>query len=164
MAAMDGGFERADGEARQAAPRGDGVAISANALAVLVAEDNEINALLAKAPLGRLGHRANVVATGDAAVEAYFAAAAAGDPYDLLLMDLHMPGGDGIEAVRRIRALEAQRGAHRAPVFALTANAFDEDRAACLAAGMDGFLVKPLERARLLDVLAEVAAAAALAA
>jgi CheY-like chemotaxis protein len=79
-------------------------------------------------------------------------------------MDLQMPGGDGVEAVRRIRTLEAERGARRLPVFALTANAFEEDHAACLAAGMDGFLVKPLERAQLLEVLAQVSAAASLAA
>ena len=133
-------------------------------LAVLVAEDNEINALLAKALLSRLGHRPTVVATGDAAVEACLAAATAEHPYDLLLMDLQMPGGDGVEAVRRIRTLEAERRAPRLPVFALTANAFEEDRAACLAAGMDGFLVKPLERAQLLEVLAQVSAAASLAA
>jgi CheY-like chemotaxis protein len=66
--------------------------------------------------------------------------------------------------VRRIRTLEAERGAPRLPVFALTANAFEEDRAACLAAGMDGFLVKPLERAQLLEVLAQVSAAASIAA
>ena len=120
--------------------------------------------MLAKALLSRLGHCPTVVATGDAAVEAYLAAATAEHPYDLLLMDLQMPGGDGVEAVRRIRTLEAERRAPRLPVFALTANAFAEDRAACLAAGMDGFLVKPLERAQLLEVLAQVSAAASLAA
>ena len=65
-----------------------------------------------------------------------------------------MPGIDGIEATRRIRAAEAESGA-RTPIIALTANAFDEDREACLAAGMDGFLTKPLDRERLAGTLAE---------
>jgi CheY-like chemotaxis protein len=120
--------------------------------------------LLAKALLCRLGHRASVVTSGNAAVEAYLAAAAAGDRYDLLLMDLHMPGCDGIEAVRRIRAAEAQQGTCRVRIFALTANAVEEDRAACLAAGMDGFLIKPLERRQLIDIFAEISAAGSLAA
>ena len=59
-----------------------------------------------------------------------------------------MPGVDGIEATRRIRATEARDGLRRTPIIALTANAFDEDREACLAAGMDGFLIKPLDRER----------------
>jgi CheY-like chemotaxis protein len=162
MTAKHEGFER---EAhRHKLPAATGLPEAAHALAVLVAEDNEINALLAQAQLSRLGHRPRVVASGDAAVEACLAAVEAGEPYDLLLMDLHMPGGDGLEAVRRIRALEAQGHAPRLPVFALTANAFEEDREACLAAGMDGFLVKPLERAQLLDVLAGISAARAVAA
>jgi CheY-like chemotaxis protein len=71
-------------------------------------------------------------------------------------MDVHMPGSDGIAATRRIRALETERGARRTPIIALTANALDEDRDACLAAGMDGFLTKPLDRERLADVLESV--------
>ena len=59
-----------------------------------------------------------------------------------------MPGIDGLEATRRIRAAEADDGTARTPIVALTANAFAEDREACLAAGMDGFLVKPLDRDR----------------
>ena len=87
---------------------------------------------------------------------AWQAAQAAGTPYDLVLMDVQMPGIDGLEATRRIRAAEAERGSGRTPIIALTANAFAEDREACLAAGMDGFLVKPLDRERLADVLSEV--------
>jgi CheY-like chemotaxis protein len=71
-------------------------------------------------------------------------------------MDLHMPGIDGLEAARRIRAIEAESGLHRIPIVALTANAFAEDRGACLAAGMDGFLVKPLSRERLAETLARL--------
>jgi CheY-like chemotaxis protein len=126
---------------------------------ILVAEDNEINALLARALLVKLGHRPTIAVNGAAAVEAWLHARTAGDPYALVLMDLHMPGCDGIEATRRIRAAEAENGWARTPVFALTANAFDEDRDACLAAGMDGFLGKPLDRERLAGVLASLPAA-----
>ena len=77
-------------------------------------------------------------------------------------MDVHMPGTDGIEATRRIRAAEA--GGPRTPIIALTANAFDEDRDACIAAGMDGFLTKPLDRERLATALATAADAKAMAA
>jgi CheY-like chemotaxis protein len=75
-------------------------------------------------------------------------------------MDLHMPGMDGLEAARRIRANEAEIGAPRTPILALTANASAEDREACLAAGMDGFLVKPLDRERLAAALANAGKAA----
>ncbi|MGB9367225.1 MAG: response regulator, partial [Xanthobacteraceae bacterium] len=135
----------------------DSVAKSANVpsagLAVLVAEDNDINALLARALLHRLGHSPAVVANGAAAVDAFTAAVDAGSPYDLILMDVHMPELDGLEATRRIRAAEAAQGLPRTRIVALTANAFGEDRDACLAAGMDDFLVKPLDRDRLAEVL-----------
>jgi len=123
----------------------------AGGLAILIAEDNEINALLARALLARLGHRPTVAPDGAAALEAWRAARAAGAPYDLVLMDVHMPASDGIEATRRIRAEEA--GNARTPIIALTADALSEDRAACLEAGMDGFLTKPLDRERLAELL-----------
>jgi signal transduction histidine kinase/CheY-like chemotaxis protein len=134
----------ADGETRQP---------HSNGLSVLVAEDNDINALLARALLHRLGHRPTIAVNGAAAVESFLAAANAGTPYDLVLMDVHMPELDGLEATRRIRAAEAALGLPRTRIVALTANAFGEDREACLAAGMDHFLVKPLDRERLADVL-----------
>jgi len=83
-----------------------------------------------------------------------------------VLMDVHMPGMDGLESTRRIRAAETETGARRTPIIALTANAFSEDREACLAAGMDGFLTKPLNIERLAAALAfaENPAAAPLAA
>jgi CheY-like chemotaxis protein len=132
--------------------------------AILVAEDNEINALLARALLGRLGHRPTIASNGTAAVEAWLSARAAGEPYSLVLMDVHMPGSDGIEATRRIRAAEMQAGTARTPIIALTANTLEEDREACLAAGMDGFLTKPLDRERLASVLATLSATPPLAA
>jgi CheY-like chemotaxis protein len=124
-------------------------------LSVLVAEDNDINALLTRALLTRLDHHPEIAADGAAAIDCWQAAREAGKPYDLILMDVHMPGVDGLEAARRIRAIEAESGSPRTRIIALTANAFDEDREACLAAGMDGFLVKPLDRERLAAVLAE---------
>jgi len=77
---------------------------------------------------------------------------------------VQMPEIDGIEATRRIRAAEAAGGAARTPIIALTANAFGEDREACFAAGMDAFLVKPLDRERLAEVLARGGRASTLAA
>jgi CheY-like chemotaxis protein len=125
-----------------------------------VAEDNEINALLARALLNKLGHHPVVVENGAAAVAAWRKARAGGEAFGLVLMDVHMPGSDGIEATRQIRALEAGGGGARTPIIALTANAFSEDREACLAAGMDGFLVKPLDRERLIAAIAALDAAA----
>jgi signal transduction histidine kinase/DNA-binding response OmpR family regulator len=129
-------------------------------LSILVAEDNEINALLAHALLTKLGHRPTMAASGAAAIESWLAARAAGAPHDCVLMDLHMPGMDGLEATRRIREIEAEGETPRTPILALTANASAEDRDACLAAGMDGFLVKPLDRERLAAALAAAGTAA----
>jgi PAS domain S-box-containing protein len=129
-------------------------------LSILVAEDNEINALLARALLVKLGHRPTMTESGAAAIESFLAARAAGAPYDCVLMDLHMPGMDGLEATRRIRAIETEHNSARTPIVALTANVSAEDRDACLDAGMDGFLVKPLDRERLAAALAASSAAA----
>ncbi len=149
--AADDAFDRGAAADTPEAPREPR---PAGSLSILVAEDNEINALLARALLVKLGHRPVMAATGAAAVESWLAARAAGTPYDRVLMDVHMPGMDGIEATRRIRALEAESDSARTPVVALTAASSTEDRDACLAAGMDGFLVKPLDRERLAAVLA----------
>jgi PAS domain S-box-containing protein len=130
-------------------------------LSILVAEDNEINALLARALLVKLGHRPTMTTSGGAALECWLAAQAAGMRFERVLMDLHMPGIDGLEATRRIRALEAEHGGGRTPIIALTANAAIEDRAECLAAGMDDFLIKPLDRERLAAALAMTKTAAA---
>jgi len=129
----------------------DGPLPRERALAVLIAEDNDINALLAQATLGKLGHIPTVVGDGIAAVKAITSAHAVGAPFDLVLMDLHLPGMDGLEATRRIRALE---GAGNVPVIALTANAGSEDRDACLDAGMDAFVVKPFDRETLESAIA----------
>lgn len=125
----------------------NGTSDRSGGLSVLVAEDNEINALLARALLARLGHHPAVAASGEEAVAAWHAARAAGSPYDLVLMDVQMPGVDGLEAACRIRAAEAE--GERVRILALTANTSSDDREACLAAGMDGLLIKPLDRDRL---------------
>ncbi|MCO5132630.1 MAG: ATP-binding protein [Xanthobacteraceae bacterium] len=127
-------------------------------LSILVAEDNEINALLMRALLTRLGHQVVVTTDGNAAVESWLAAEAAEAPYDLVLMDVQMPELNGIEATRRIRAREAGQGARRTPIVALTANALAEDRDACFESGMDGFLIKPLDRDKLAETIAGFAA------
>jgi CheY-like chemotaxis protein len=124
---------------------------------VLVAEDNEINALLMRSLLTRLGHQAVITTNGEEALESWLAAKSAGTPYDLVLMDIQMPGLDGIETTKRIRGNEAGAG-RRTPILALTANTLVEDRYACFEAGMDGFLVKPLDREKLADALAGLGA------
>lgn len=133
-------------------------ATQAKGLSILVAEDNEINALLMRSLLTKLGHRVVIAVDGEAALESWLAASSAGTPYDLVLMDIQMPQLDGIEATKRIRAYEAAAGSHRTPILALTANTLVEDRCACFEAGMTGFLIKPLDRDKLDEALAGLAA------
>jgi PAS domain S-box-containing protein len=140
-------------------PHDDDAAIPSGAerrggLSVLIAEDNDINALLTRALLARLGHRPIVAPDGEAAIEAWLAAQSAGAPFDAVLMDVQMPGLDGMAATRRLREIETARSLPRTPILALTANVLSEDRDACADAGMDGFLVKPLDRDRLDAALA----------
>jgi CheY-like chemotaxis protein len=110
---------------------------------VLLAEDNPINALLARALLEREGCKVDRIASGDEAVSALSRGF-----YDLILMDLRMPGLNGVEATKALR----ERGV-TTPIVALTADAFDEDRRACLKAGMNDFLAKPLTPSALRGVL-----------
>jgi PAS domain S-box-containing protein len=137
---------------------------ASNGMSILVAEDNGINALLTRVLLEKLGHRPSIVADGIEAVESWTAARAAGHPFDVVLMDVHMPRLDGVAATTRIRAREALERAGCTPILALTANAFAEDRDACLVAGMDGFLIKPLDRERLAAALSSIASQRCLAA
>jgi CheY-like chemotaxis protein len=124
-------------------------------LSILLAEDNAINQKLAVTLLAREGHRVSVVEDGLAAVQAW-----AREPFDLILMDMQMPGLSGIEATQLIRAEEAGlvHEGPRVPIVALTANAFAEDRQACLDAGMNGYVSKPIRRDALLAAIAEAVA------
>ncbi|GAM97222.1 sensory box histidine kinase/response regulator [alpha proteobacterium U9-1i] len=116
-------------------------------LRVLLAEDNPINALLARTLLTRQGCIVDVVHDGEEAV-----VAASSAPYDLMLLDVRMPRVDGLEAARRIRALGGAIG--KTPIVALTADAGEEDRTRALKAGMNEFITKPIDAERLLAVAA----------
>jgi PAS domain S-box-containing protein len=131
-----------------------GEALAHGPLRILLAEDSLVNQRLTAGLLEARGYTVDVVANGVEAV-----AAAAQGRYDLMLMDLEMPRMGGVEATAAIRAREASEGGHL-PIVALTARAMSEDRERCLAAGMDGYLAKPLRHAEL-AALAEGLAAGA---
>ena len=121
---------------------------------VLLAEDNRVNARVAQALLGRLGLRVETVRTGREAL-----AALRERRYDLVLMDVQMPELDGLAAAAEIRARERAAGTgERVPILALTASALPEDQRACLAAGMDDYLAKPIELEALEQKLATLLA------
>jgi CheY-like chemotaxis protein/HPt (histidine-containing phosphotransfer) domain-containing protein len=118
------------------------------ALRVLVAEDNATNQLVVRSALAKFGIASDVAANGFEAIEAVKRA-----PYDVVLMDVHMPEMDGLQATRAIRALPGAQG--RVPIIALTANAFDSDVARCREAGMNAHLGKPFRREDLIVALAD---------
>ena len=124
---------------------------------VLIAEDNDINALLAGRLVERLGGRSVRAADGREALDRLEASLGPGAaPFDCLLCDMRMPELDGIALMTRWRALERERGCAPLPAIALTANAFSEDREACRRAGFDAFLAKPLDRDRFVAALARL--------
>jgi signal transduction histidine kinase/CheY-like chemotaxis protein len=128
----------------------DGGADEAASGHVLLAEDNDINALLASTILQQVGFSVHRVCNGREAV-----GAAAQEAFDLIVMDVQMPVMDGLEAARRIRA---QGGAAAVvPIIAMTANAMRSDREACLASGMNDFIAKPFDPEAFLRVLQRVA-------
>jgi CheY-like chemotaxis protein len=125
------------------------------ALRLLVADDVAQNLELLQLLLGREGHEVVAVSDGLQAVQAFSQPGRAGR-FDAVLMDVHMPTLDGLGATRRIRVFEQTQGRLRTPIVALTASVLEEDRQAALAAGMDGFAVKPVEPERLFQELARV--------
>ncbi len=110
---------------------------------ILVVEDSELSSRLLTALLGRIGYSSTLVRNGLSCIEAVRQ-----DAYDIIMLDLNMPGLDGIEVTRRIRAMEAERGLGRggSPLYivAVSASAMSETRKECLAAGMNAFLAKPV--------------------
>ena len=113
---------------------------------ILVAEDEYINTILIRNLLQQAGYHVTVVGNGREAVEAW-----RGGIFDCVLMDIQMPEMDGYEAVARIR--EAERGGPRIPIIAMTAHALSGDRQKCMAAGMDNYIAKPIDGAKVLILL-----------
>ncbi len=118
-------------------------------LNILVAEDNAVNQRVAVAMLERMGHRVTVAGNGAEALDRWHEGA-----FDVILMDVQMPGVDGFEATRRIRQEEWASGVHT-PILAMTAHAMASDRQRCLDAGMDDYVSKPISRKNLVLALAE---------
>ena len=116
-------------------------------LRILLAEDSLVNQRLAVALLKKHGHAVTVASNGHEAISLWET-----QPFDMVLMDVQMPIMDGLEATAEIRARESKTGAHM-PIIAVTANAMSGDREICLAAGMDGYVSKPIRTDELFEVL-----------
>lgn len=132
---------------------GDGDALQG--LRVLLVEDNDLNAEIAQFTLSRAGAVVTHAKDGESAVEAFVASAPY--EYDVVLMDIMMPGIDGLEATRQIRALDREDAA-TTPIIAVSANAFADDRRLSCEAGMDAHLSKPVSSQELVEALAHIAA------
>jgi two-component system sensor histidine kinase/response regulator len=117
-------------------------------LRVLLAEDNEINQRVAIRLLERWGCRVTVVGSGAEAVAAFH-----DNEFDIILMDVQMPGMDGLAATGIIRESEESAGRGRTPIVAMTARALEGDRESCTAAGMDDYVSKPVEPSMLIEVI-----------
>lgn len=121
---------------------------------ILIAEDNPTNQIVIREMLRGQGYALDFAENGAIALEKLKAM-----PFDLVLMDVNMPVMNGVEAVAEIRRLEKQAGAPPLPVIAITADAFEEDRARLLANGMDDYISKPIDRLSMLDMLRAIFAA-----
>ena len=119
-------------------------------LRVLVVDDNPVNRMLAERQLGKLGCAIQTVDSGAGAL-----AALAGAPFDIVLLDCLMPGMNGFQTARAIRAEEEVHAQRRIPIVAMTASILEEDRDEVTAAGMDGYLPKPVTLDRLRSMLAQ---------
>lgn len=133
-------------------------AVEAPCLRVLAADDNPTNQKVVEAVLAPLNAEVVLVADGAACLEAWKAA-----KFDIVLMDIHMPGMDGVEAAQAIRQLEAAEGRSRTPIIAVTANALAHQVEGYLAAGMDGHVAKPIEVTKLYAAIEAAMTAARLA-
>jgi CheY-like chemotaxis protein len=120
---------------------------AADGLKILLTEDSPVNQQVALLILSKAGHEVAIAGDGLEAL-----AALERDSYDLVLMDMQMPNMDGIEATRRIRALEGEVA--QIPIIAMTANAMPEDKERCLRAGMNDYVAKPIDTATLLEKIA----------
>lgn len=132
------------GESAAARPRldgpGEGLAGERRGARILLAEDNPTNQMVAVKILERLGYRTEIAANGEEALEALVRS-----EYDLVLMDLQMPGMGGLEASRIIRDVQSKVPRHDIPIVAMTANAMQGDRESCLEAGMNDYISKPVK-------------------
>ena len=124
-------------------------------LRILLAEDNEVNKVVATSMLDDLGHQAVVVSNGAEAVKAF-----ENERFDVVIMDCQMPVVDGLEATKSIRRWESKQGREPSPIIALTAKALDGDRDVCLDAGMNDYMSKPFTLEQLANVLARNVVAA----
>jgi CheY-like chemotaxis protein len=128
-------------------PRAYSLGQAEKKLRVLMAEDNPVNQKLTAKILEKRGHQVVVVGDGREAL-----AALEKETFDVVLMDMQMPEMDGLEATAAIRKKEQSTGAH-VPIVAMTANAMPSDQEKCLAAGMDGYLSKPIQAQHFLKVI-----------
>lgn len=149
-------FEKCDrSEIPQAAPADAGDGDALQGLRVLLVEDNDLNAEIAQFTLSRAGAIVTHAKDGESAVEMFTASAP--HEYDVVLMDIMMPGIDGLEATRQIRALDREDAA-TTPFIAVSANAFADDRRLSREAGMNAHLSKPVSSQELVEALAHIAA------
>ncbi len=134
---------------RQPAPPVSAAGAPGRGFRVLLAEDSATNRMVAQAILRKAGYRVDAVADGYQAVDAVCSL-----PYDVVLMDVSMPGMDGLEATQAIRALEGPE--RETPIIAMTAHAMEGDRDRCIEAGMNDYIAKPVRPAELLRAIARV--------
>jgi CheY-like chemotaxis protein len=153
LEAIDRVLSRARDETPPARETAPATAPTASPLHILVAEDNDFNAMLLEQLLVRRGHRVRLANNGREAL----ALAEAGS-FDLMLLDVHMPELDGFQVVRAVRDRERSQGGHL-PIIALTARSRAEDRERCLAAGMDEYLPKPIHAGDLWAAIDRIATA-----
>jgi CheY-like chemotaxis protein len=118
---------------------------------ILLVEDNEANILIARHFLDEFGYGHDVAMTGEEAL----AKVTGGAQYQVILMDIQMPGMDGMETTRRIRAFEREQGLPPRPIIAMTANAMLTDREQCIDAGMDSYVTKPFDPETLKSILTD---------